>query len=137
MNGPSAFVASRFLGVLSSTVKEAAAMPEMPDGILRMLLLVACAIFVAVGPPSVSFAADAYRGKDVAERWCAGCHVVERDQKSPAIDQAPPFASVGGMPGFDADKLAILLLKPHPNMPKLALSRDEVANLAAYILTLK
>jgi hypothetical protein len=41
------------------------------------------------------------------------------------------------MPGFDANKLAILLLKPHPNMPKLALSRDEVANLAAYILTLK
>ena len=112
-------------------------MPEMRDGILRMLLLVACASFVAVGRPSMSFAADAYQGKDVAERWCAGCHVVERDQKSPAIDQAPPFASVGRTPGFDANKLAILLLKPHPNMPKLALSRDEVANLADYILTLK
>jgi hypothetical protein len=29
------------------------------------------------------------------------------------------------------------LLAPHPNMPKLALSRSEVADLAEYILTLK
>jgi mono/diheme cytochrome c family protein len=112
-------------------------MPKTLDGILRILLLVACSTFVAIGGTSVSFAADAYQGKDIAVRWCAGCHVVEREQKSPAIDQAPPFASVGRTPGFDANKLAILLLKPHPNMPKLALSRDEVANLAAYILTLK
>ena len=119
-----------------SIVKETNEMPKTFDGLLRMLVLVACSTFVAIGG-SVSFAADAYQGKDIAERWCAGCHVVERDQKSPAIDQAPPFASVGRTPGFDANKLAILLLKPHPNMPKLALSREEVANLAAYILTLK
>lgn len=41
------------------------------------------------------------------------------------------------MPEFDANKLAMLLLKPHPSMPKLSLSRAEVANLADYILTLK
>jgi mono/diheme cytochrome c family protein len=122
---------------LLSIAKETTEMAETFDGLLRMLLLVACSTFVAVGGASVSLAADAYQGKDIAERWCAGCHVVERDQKSPAIDQAPPFASVGRTPGFDANKLAILLLKPHPNMTKLALSREEVANLAAYILTLK
>jgi mono/diheme cytochrome c family protein len=102
--------------------------------LLRTSLLVGS--FAVVGP-SVSFAADPYQGKDIAERWCAGCHVVEREQKSPAIDQAPPFASVAGTPEFDANKLAILLLKPHPSMPRLALSREEVANLAEYILTLK
>jgi mono/diheme cytochrome c family protein len=121
---------------LLSIAKEATEMPKTFDGLLRMLVLVACSTFVAIGG-SVSFAADAYQGKDIAQRWCAGCHVVERDQKGPAIDQAPPFASVGRTPGFDDNKLAILLLKPHPNMPKLALSREEVANLTAYILTLK
>jgi hypothetical protein len=59
------------------------------------------------------------------------------NKKSPAIDQAPPFASIARTPEFDANKLAILLLAPHPNMPKLALSRAEVSNLAEYILTLK
>lgn len=112
-------------------------MSEVFDRIVRTLLLVGCFNLVAVVGPSASFAADAYNGKDIAERWCNGCHVVEREQKSPAIDQAPPFASIARTPEFGANKLASLLLAPHPNMPKLALSRTEVANLAEYILLLK
>ena len=104
---------------------------------LRTLLLVGCFSLVAAGGPSRSFAADAYQGKAIAERWCTGCHVVEPEQKSPATDQAPPFASIARTPEFGANKLAILLLEQHPNMPKLALSRAEVADLAEYILTLK
>ena len=84
-----------------------------------------------------SFAADADHGKTIAERWCAGCHLVEHEQKSPTTDQAPPFASLARRPDFGANKLALLLLEPHPNMPKLALSRAEVADLAEYILTLE
>jgi mono/diheme cytochrome c family protein len=112
-------------------------MSQALDRNLRTVLLAGCFTLVTVIGPSLSFAADAYQGKAIAERWCAGCHVVEREQKSPATDQAPPFASIARMPEFGANKLAILLLAPHPNMPKLALSRAEVANLADYILTLK
>jgi mono/diheme cytochrome c family protein len=112
-------------------------MSQALDRNLRTVLLAGCFTLVTVIVPSLSFAADAYQGKAIAERWCAGCHVVEREQKSPATDQAPPFASIATMPEFGASKLAILLLAPHPNMPKLALSRAEVANLADYILTLK
>jgi hypothetical protein len=61
---------------------------------------------------------------------------VERNQ-SLATDQAPPFASLAKMPDFSANKLAFLLLKPHPNMPTLSLSRTEVANLAEHIASLK
>jgi mono/diheme cytochrome c family protein len=105
--------------------------------VLRAALVVACFTFAEVAEPSASLAADAYQGKDIAKRWCAGCHIVEHAQNGPATDQAPPFASIAKTPGFDANKLAMLLLRPHPNMPKLALSRAEVANLADYILTLK
>jgi mono/diheme cytochrome c family protein len=96
-----------------------------------------CFTLTAMVGSSASLAADKYQGKDIAERWCTGCHVVEPDQERPAVDQAPPFASVARIPEFNANKLAILLLKPHPSMPKLSLSRAEVANLADYILTLK
>ncbi|WP_049823917.1 c-type cytochrome [Bradyrhizobium sp. WSM2254] len=81
-------------------------------------------------------AADADQGKDIAKRWCAACHLVENDQTKTS-DQAPPFATFAKMPEFDQNKLAFLLLAPHPNMPKLSLNRTEVANLADYIRTLK
>ena len=80
--------------------------------------------------------ADAGEGRQLAQRWCSSCHVVQRNQ-SLATDQAPPFASLAKMPDFSANKLAFLLLKPHPNMPTLSLSRTEVANLAEYIATRK
>ena len=105
--------------------------------VLRRPLVIGCFVFAAFVGPSLSFAADADQGKTIAARWCTGCHVVEREQKSPVTDQAPPFTSIARTPDFGANKLAILLLEPHPNMPKLALSRAEVANLAEYILTLK
>jgi mono/diheme cytochrome c family protein len=99
----------------------------------RFVLAAGCLVLVQ-GPV---FAADANQGKAIAERWCVSCHVVKPGQKSAVTDQAPPFASLAGRPDFSADRLAFLLLKPHPNMPPLALSRIEVSNLADYIQTLK
>ncbi len=97
------------------------------------LLVGCCAFSVVLG--SSARAADADHGKILANRWCSSCHVVDREQKL-ATDEAPPFASVAKMPGFDASKLAFLLLKPHPNMPTLSLSRGEIADIAQYIATL-
>jgi mono/diheme cytochrome c family protein len=102
--------------------------------IARPLLAACCAFSVVFG--SSAFAANADNGKTLANRWCSGCHVVEHGQTL-ATDQAPPFATLAGMPAFDAGKLALLLLKPHPNMPALSLSRTEIADIAAYIATLK
>jgi mono/diheme cytochrome c family protein len=83
-----------------------------------------------------SFAADAVSGKNIAERWCASCHLVERDQTT-AADQAPPFAFIARTPDFDQNRLAFLLLLPHPNMPNLSLNRSEIADLADHIRSLK
>ena len=84
-----------------------------------------------------AFAADASQGKTIAERWCSSCHLVGPTQRKAPIDEAPPFASIALRPDFDEGRLALLLLSPHPNMPKLALSRFEIADLAAYMRTLK
>ncbi len=81
-------------------------------------------------------AADAIHGKQIAERWCASCHLVERGQMN-ATDQAPPFAYLARTPEFDENKLAFLLLMPHPNMPKVSLNRAEVADMADYIRSLR
>jgi len=98
------------------------------------LLVGCCAFSIVLG--SSALAAEADNGKTLANRWCSSCHVVDQEQKL-ATDQAPPFASLARMPAFNANKLAFLLLKPHPNMPTLSLSRAEIADIAEYIATLK
>jgi len=81
-------------------------------------------------------AADAANGEQIARRWCASCHVVASDQ-STTTGEAPPFAAIAGKPDFDAGKVAFFLLDPHPKMPNMGLSRNEAADLAAYIAKLK
>ena len=83
-----------------------------------------------------SFAADPDQGETLVKRWCTGCHLVAADQKA-ATTEAPPFASIAKRPDFDAAKVARFLVDPHPKMPNMALSRDETADISAYIATLK
>jgi mono/diheme cytochrome c family protein len=83
---------------------------------------------------SAAVAADAANGGTLAKRWCAACHVVASDQQSGST-QAPPFSAIAAKSGFDPGKLALFLLEPHPKMPNMNLSRNEAADLAAYIAT--
>ncbi len=82
-------------------------------------------------------AADASAGRALAERWCAGCHVVGTAPQSAASD-APTFAAIAARDGdVSAAWLAFRLLNPHPQMPQVSLTRAEAADLAAYFATLK
>ena len=81
-----------------------------------------------------AFAADVANGEKLAKRWCAACHVVAEDQKS-GNTQVAPFSAIAKVPNFDAAKLALYLLTPHPKMPDMSLSRSEAADLAAYIVS--
>jgi mono/diheme cytochrome c family protein len=99
------------------------------DRVRRALLVSCCGFGVVVGSTISTLSADPDKGKALAERWCASCHLVDRDQIR-ATDQAPPFTSIARMPDFDVNKLAFLL-KPHPNMPMLSLDRTEIADIAA------
>jgi hypothetical protein len=58
-------------------------------------------------------------------------------QRQSTTDQAPTFASIAKTPGFDAARIALFLLDPHPKMPDMELSRAEAGDLSAYIATLK
>jgi len=85
--------------------------------------------------PAIS-RADPKRGAELAQRWCASCHVVSKDQPQ-ASDATRSFAAIAQSPDFNADRLAFFLLDPHPVMPNMMLSRQETRDLAAYIATLK
>jgi mono/diheme cytochrome c family protein len=102
------------------------------------ILVVAPVLAVAAAGLSVpvALAADADHGADLAKRWCAACHVVDGDQKQASAD-APPFAAIAAKSNFTPEKVAFFLLDPHPKMPNFPLSRNEAADLAAYIGALR
>ena len=96
--------------------------------------LLCIAATMAFAPAAV--AADAVQGQVLAKRWCAACHVVASDQQNGST-QAPPFSAIADRPSFDAAKVALFLLDPHPKMPSMNLTRAEAADLAAYIAAQK
>jgi len=99
---------------------------------LRIAILAVYALAAGATPGTT---ADADNGQQLAQRWCASCHVVAPDQREASAD-APPFASIARMPDFNAQKVAFFLLEPHPKMPAMALSRRDADDLAAYIAKL-
>jgi mono/diheme cytochrome c family protein len=79
--------------------------------------------------------ADSAQGAKLAKQWCASCHIVSSDQARGA-DFAPTFASIAKRPGFTANYTAQFLMRSHPRMPDVHLTRDEARDLGAYIATL-
>ena len=111
---------------------------KTPDGCMLILrietsLLIACLAGLA---PSAAFATDPAAGERLARQWCSVCHLVAADQdRAPVI--APPFATIAKKPSLDLRQLQQSMLAPHPQMPGRELSRDQAADIAAYIATLK
>ena len=96
--------------------------------------ILAVAVTGLSGP--VALAADAQHGAKLAKRWCATCHLVESGQKQANAD-VPSFAAIATKSDFTPEKVAFFLLDPHPKMPNFPLSRNETADLAAYIGSLR
>jgi mono/diheme cytochrome c family protein len=102
-------VAFMCLGLLAPTVALAAPIPGQPDPV---------------------------QGKTLAESLCTNCHLVASGQEHVSAD-VPSFREIANMEGQTAgDITAHLILPKHP-MPQIPLTKDELADLAAYILSLR
>lgn len=81
---------------------------------------------------------DAAKGQRFALQTCTPCHLVAPDQLSPPrFALAPSFEAIANTRAMTESALAAFLYTPHPNMPNIMLSRDEAADVIAYILSLK
>jgi len=115
--------------------------------LLRVALsLAAIALLATTGhAQSQTPEGDAAAGHDLALKICSACHVVARDQEFPPLRRppAPTFRSIANRPATTADSLRAFLLRTHRtieqpyNMPNLALADSQIANAAAYILSLR
>src|SRR5262245_23605372 len=76
-------------------------------------------------------------GRALALQLCSGCHFVEAGQRVPFAVGAPPFLQLANDPAITDFHLRNFLRTPHPVMPMLILTSDEIDAVVAFILAQK
>src|SRR4051812_10157323 len=71
---------------------------EQVSWAVRQLLWTTALVGVVFGSHSAAGAAEANHGRDLAVRWCAGCHLISPDQKQASAD-VPSFGAIARTPG--------------------------------------
>lgn len=84
-----------------------------------------------------AFAQSPERGAQLAERWCANCHVVESSPSAASADGLPTFPALANARGQSADRLRAAMNPQHSRMPDFSLSKQQQDDLVAYILSLR
>ena len=70
---------------------------------------------------------DPSRGRELADTLCSSCHEIEPGSKETLKSDVPPFFSIANRPDQTAERLAgVIILSPHPEMPKAALTTREL-----------
>ena len=80
---------------------------------------------------------NAAAGRRLANDWCSSCHLVGPTAERGVSSGAPTFAVIARMKSTTPMALKVFLQTPHSGMPDLHLSRTEIDDLTAYILSLK
>ena len=101
------------------------------------VLMLAAVLLRAEVPAMAQEGGNAFAGQELSQRWCANCHAIGTAPQPQAADSAPSFAAIAAMKSTTAASLTAFLATPHARMPDYALSRDDVGNVAAYILSLR
>ncbi len=99
-----------------------------------LILLGAGAASPALAQPEPG---DARSGQRLAATWCANCHRIAEGGPGPASDAAPSFPAIAGMPSSTSMSLRVFLQSPHANMPDYRLTREQIDDLVAYMLSLR
>ena len=77
-------------------------------------------------------------GRLYVRQVCSPCHAVTAKQTAQRrIVIAPDFQAIANTPGMTATALRAFFLTPHPKMPNLILTREQSADVIAYILSLR
>jgi len=84
----------------------------------------------------VPTAPDPEHGKQLAEKLCSNCHLVDSTQEHIDAD-VPSFHEIANMKGQTAGAIMGKIIIPKHPMPVIPLTKSELQDLAAYIMTLK
>jgi mono/diheme cytochrome c family protein len=87
--------------------------------------------------PDPSAADEIEKGRALAERLCANCHLNEGQGEKQGSTGIPGFRAVARRPGQTVDNILKWLRSVPPMMPNHHLSQDEMLALALFIESLR
>jgi len=105
-----------------------------------MRIMATAALAALLAAPATALAqqvGDPRNGRRLAEAWCSQCHLIGPGASGPTSDAVPTFPSVARMASTTGMSLRAFLLTPHPRMPNIQYSREELDDIVAYILSLR
>ncbi len=76
-------------------------------------------------------------GRELSKRFCINCHVVVPGAGISSTQSAPSFQAIAKHPEQSMERLAGTIIIPHPDMPAVSLTRYEIRDIVAYIMSLK
>lgn len=115
------------IGQRARSMKQAGKRSVRLSGIPLALTAMSC-LLLTFGAASAQPAGDAALGKAAAERWCNECHVIGPGGRG--SDMAPDFTTIAR--NRSDTYLRGFLTRPHAPMPRVELSRQDIADLVAY-----
>ena len=99
--------------------------------------LVAYGLLAGLAVSSAANAQSVQLGRQAAERLCAQCHAFEGQLPPVGSPVPPPLAAVANLPSTTELSLRAFLYTPHLKMPNLMLTPGEVADIIAFILSMR
>jgi mono/diheme cytochrome c family protein len=101
---------------------------------MRLAFLV---VILGLAPLTAARAQDVAAGRQLAQHWCSSCHAVDAGATTPHKGGPPAFAAIANMSSTTETSLAVFLSTSHEPMPNIVLSHVQIADLSAYILSLR
>lgn len=105
---------------------------------LSVCLSVALMLFAAASASAQPLEKlDVANGERLAQKLCVNCHQVAPDDTGTVLADVPGFPAVANRSGMTREKIEAYVLSPHPAMPTIQFTRDELADVSAYIMSLR
>ena len=101
---------------------------------MRIGIVIGTLISIWCAPIAFAAAGNADAGRQFVMRSCSNCHATEA--ATTATDNAPPFSLVAKTNKDNPAWIRGWLMAPHPPMPNISLSRQQIDDIVAYLSTL-
>jgi cytochrome c len=80
---------------------------------------------------------SAEKGQVLAQTLCNTCHLVDGSVAGQVTVGIPSFRGIANRLGQTSERIRNVLIDPHPPMPNVRLSNDEISDLIAFLETLR